>query len=89
MVDTYMLMTPEDTYDITLISTIEVLLQKLRARQKDKKRLYRLEQVNSALVTFENMYEGCIPEEYSHKAQAFDDIVNSALRDLQIIRGDK
>jgi hypothetical protein len=76
-------MSEDDTFDITLISTMEVLIQKLRLRQKDPKRLYRIEQLNQALITLEEMYEGNIPEEYSEKAKVFDDSINSALRELQ------
>lgn len=83
--DVYTLMSAEDTYDITLINTIEALLQKLRVRQKDKKRLYRLEQVNQALITYERMYEGCIYEEYGEKAAEFDLLINEALDKLKVL----
>ena len=81
----HIMMSKDDTFDITLISTMEVLIQKLRLRQKCTKRLYRIEQLNQALITLEDMYEGRIPEEYSAKADVFDDNINTALRELQTL----
>jgi hypothetical protein len=84
-IDVYLMMSKEDTYDMTLISTMEVLIQKLRLRQKCPNRLYRIEQLNQTLMTLEGMYEGLIPEEYSEKAKVFDDSINLALKELQTL----
>ena len=81
----HLMMSKEDTYDITIISTMEVLIQKLRLRQSCPKRLYRIEQLNQTLMTLEGMYEGRVPEEYSMKADAFDDSINLALKELQTL----
>lgn len=79
----YLMMSEDDTYDMTLIATIEVLIQKLRNRQTDKKRLYRIEQLNQALMTLESQYEGRIPEEYEVVADAFDERINNAMARLR------
>lgn len=77
------LMKDTDIYDVTLINAINSLLQKLRRNQMCKKRLYRIEQVNEALITLENMYEGVIDSDYTRKVERFEASLNTALTELK------
>jgi hypothetical protein len=77
------LMTAKDTFDITLISVIESLLQLLMKRNRNPARYYRLEKIHTALMKYESLYEGNIPEEYATKADRFDDTLSTALTELQ------
>jgi hypothetical protein len=83
----YKVMTTRDTFDITLISVIDMLTQVLIERNAGNRyRQSRLETMYDKLHQAEKSYEGYIPDEYINRSEKFVKYIhndlNSLLKDL-------
>lgn len=77
----YLIMAKPDVYDITLIATIECLLQALTARNTDVKsfRGSKLSTMHETLWKLEGSYKGMLPDQYMDLAKDFEAHINTKL----------
>jgi hypothetical protein len=90
----FQIMSPKDTYDIVLISTIDTLLKILIGRSGDSKfRESRLCSMHDLLHKIEPSYKGYIPDAYINRSQKFVKMMHtdmsSLLEDIKKIKDAK
>lgn len=86
-VPVFQVMTHRDTFDIVLVSVIDMLTQVLQERNADNQyRLSRLKTMYEKLHQVEQSYKGYIPDEFINRSEKFVKFIhadlNSLLKDL-------
>lgn len=65
-------MSPDDTFQMTLISLIEVAKNILTDKAKgNTKRLYWLERLDKVINSLDSTYEGYLPDDFVNKSMKF------------------
>lgn len=83
----YLMMSPADKHDISLIAVIDVMTKCLIDRNAgNKTRLYRYQRFHGVLTRMERSYEGTLPVEMGDQVQRFNKLVSADIDSVLKLR---